>query len=532
MRSLLTALTAFSLAPLIATAPSSNHPSCSPDLIKCNHIPGIKILSLTANAVTNYSTTTFQNGDTPSANWTGLDFCNVTVTYTHPHHNNDRIVLSTWLPPKDDWNGRFQGVGGGGYIAGWGPQGLAPAVAAGYAASSTDAGVVGEDASGWALGKDGEVDGERLRDFAYVSLGDLATIGKAVTDSYYGEAPRHSYWTGCSTGGRQGMELAQRFPGAFDGILAAAPAINWPSFQVADVWAQVVMHALDYYPLPCELEFLTAAVVEACDGLDGLSDGVVSRPDLCQFSVQSLVGEKNGCPGKQNTVTTQAAQIAEATWKGPITPKGEPLYPGLHQDAPISGLPGLTLANTNCTSPNRSSCSPSPFPVGAEWISYFLKQDPTFNPSTLSKADFTKIFHRSLSLYQNIIGTANPDLSAFKSHGGKILSWQGMADQLVPPAGTAAYYDSVLALDPAAAEFYRLFFAPGTYHCVAGLAPYPYDSLDVLVRWVERGEVPETLNAVNRTVDGDGARRPLCPYPRVQVYVGGDGGSVDSFSCA
>ena len=122
-------------------------------------------------------------------------------------------------------------------------------------------------------------------------------------------------------------------------------------------------------------------------------------------------------------------------------------------------------------------------------------------------------------------------MSAFKAEGGKILSWQGLADQLVPPDDTAQYYNQVLSLDPAATDFYRLFFAPGTYHCAAGIAPYPYDTPDTLVKWVEEGDAADTLTAVNRTYTGDGAVRPLCPYPRIQTYVGGDGQTPASFTC-
>ena len=504
---------------------------CSHAAISCHDIPGVKVLDLRAIEVHNFEWKTFQNGDIPAANWTGLNFCNVTVTYTHPGRD-DKINVQTWLPLHGTWNGRFQGTGGGGYIAGWGSESLTPAVAAGYAASSSDAGVTSNnDASTWALLKPGEVNLPLLEDFAYIALNDLALIGKAVTQSYYGKAPAHSYWTGCSTGGRQGMMLAQRYPTAFDGILALAPAINWPSFQVAGLWPQVVMHKLQYYPEPCELEFLTAAAVKACDDLDGLKDGVVSRPELCTFDARTLVGRKNSCTGKQNAVTSHAAEIAQATWNGPVSPLGEKLWYGFHQDAPLTGLPGYSLAYTNCTSSDRSSCVGIPFAVGEEWIRLFVVRDPKFDTSKTTEEQFTNIFHHSVEEHQSIIGTADPDLSAFHDAGGKILSWQGMADQLIPPDGTIQYYDQVLRRDPKAADYYRLFFVPGTYHCEAGLAPYPYESLDTLVRWVEKGEVPDTLMAVNRTSNGVGATRPLCPYPKVQIYVGGDGSTLDSFVC-
>ena len=149
----------------------------------------------------------------------------------------------------------------------------------------------------------------------------------------------------------------------------------------------------------------------------------------------------------------------------------------------------------------------------------------------MTAKQYANVFHRSIAAFQAAIGTANPDMSAFKAAGGKILSWQGLADQLVPPDGTAQYYDQVLSLDPAATDFYRLFFAPGTYHCAAGIAPHPYDTLDTLVKWVEEGNAPDTLTAANRTSTEDGAVRLLCPYPRIQTYVGGDGQIPASFTC-
>ena len=219
-----------SVALSAAVTGASSQNACSRQTIHCNQLPGIKILKVASNEVNDLSLSTFQNGDIPTANWTGLNFCNVTVTYTHPDQD-DRINVQTWLPLEDKWNGRFQGTGGGGYIAGWGSESLAPAVAAGYAASSTDAGVIGEDASAWALLKLGQVDQKRLENFAYVSLNDLSLIGKAVTESYYGKPPSYSYWTGCSTGGRQGMMLAQRYPEAFNGILALAPRSTGHPFR-------------------------------------------------------------------------------------------------------------------------------------------------------------------------------------------------------------------------------------------------------------------------------------------------------------
>ena len=530
MKYLLQMAACCSATQLVVASPLTLQPACSSASIVCHDLPDIEVLNIIADQVNNFKFETSQIGDIPAANWTNLNFCNVTVTYTHPSRN-DTINVNTWLPLEDQWNGRFQGTGGASYVAGLGPESLAPAVAAGYAASSTDAGLIQEDASTWALLRPGEVDRIKLEDFASVSLNDLSLIGKAVTESYYGRPPSHSYWSGCSTGGRQGMMLAQRYPEAFDGVLALAPAINWPPFVVADYWPQLIMNQLKYYPRPCELEYLTAAAIEACDELDGLRDGVVSRPDLCTFTAKHLIGTKNLCSGEENTVTAQAAAIADAAWSGPTGPSGQHLWPPYHIDAPLTGLPGISLAFTNCTGLNRSSCVPEPFPVSEEWITLFVEKDPKFDPTKMTNEEYAQIFHRSVAEYQHIIGTANPDLSAFKQAGGKILSWHGLADQLIAPSGTALYYDAVLGQDPAAADFYRLFFAPNTWHCQAGSAPYPYDSLQVLVDWVENGVAPDTLTAVNRTVAGDRATRPLCLYPKVQTYVAGDGETPASFTC-
>ena len=328
------------------------------------------------------------------------------------------------------------------------------------------------------------------------------------------------------------MMMAQRYPTAYDGILALAPAINWVFLLGTIYWPQEIMNMLDYYPRPCELEYLTAAAIEACDELDGVKDGIISLPDLCNFDPRVLIGEINTCDSEENKVTWQAAAIAAGTWTGFTNQEGGRLWYGLFQDAPLTNLPGLTLADTTCTSEERSSCTGAPFPPGEEWIRLFIEKDPDFDTSNLTYAEFVDVFYRSIEEYSSIINTADPDLSAFRDNGGKLLTWHGMADQLIMPNGTTSYYERVLECDADAAEFYRVFLAPGTLHCAAGVGPYPYDSLDRLVAWVESDEAPDTLIALNRTAAGDDATRPLCPYPKVQTYTGGDPDLLESFTCA
>jgi feruloyl esterase len=167
-----------------------------------------------------------------------------------------------------------------------------------------------------------------LENFASRSLGEMAILGKILTNLYYGEEVKWSYWHGCSTGGRQGMMVAQKFPGSFDGVLAVAPAINWSMFVVGEVWSQVVMNALGYWPERCELEFVTEEAVRECDGLDGVADGIVGAPGLCGYDAMSVVGRVFDCEGEERTVSREAAEIVNAAWKGPVDGDGKALWFG------------------------------------------------------------------------------------------------------------------------------------------------------------------------------------------------------------
>lgn len=222
--------------------------TCKAAAIPLPELFGAEILSLSASTVTNYSASLIQIDSHFPINVAGLNFCNVSVQYTHPGQN-DRINVQVWLP-LSQWNGRFMGTGGGGWATELGALSLSYAVSQGYSAVATDGGHVYDltgDPTPWALTSPGNVNWALLQDFAAVALDDAATIGKAVTTTYYGSPPKYSYWNGCSTGGRQGLMMAQRYPSQYDGILAVAPAIDWPSFVVAQYWPQIVMNQLGLY---------------------------------------------------------------------------------------------------------------------------------------------------------------------------------------------------------------------------------------------------------------------------------------------
>ncbi len=508
----------------------SKHPPppksvCCSDAIVPPNVFGSEVLSVTAAAVENFAIDVpYSFINLVPSNLTNLNFCNVTITYTHPGQG-DTIHLTVWLPKR--WNGRFMGTGGGGYETGFNTPTLSQAISLGYSAASTDGGhpydPSNNTAKPWALVSPGNVNYNLLQDFASVALDDMARMGKAVTASYYGTPPKYSYWNGCSTGGRQGLMMAQRYPGDYDGILAGAPAIYWSTFLPGEYWPQQVMNRLNYYPPACELNALTEAAINACDGLDGLVDGIISVPGLCHFDPRTVVGQSFNCSGTEAKISYGAAIVALSSWTGPRSTKRAFQWYGVPYDATL-----LALAATTCDTVTQAPCSGVPFVLAVDWIDLFVEKNPAFDITNMSYSQWDDIFHLSINEYDSIIGTDDPDLSAFKTSGSKMISWHGLADPLIPPNGTFHYYDQVMAGDPSAHDYYRLFEAPGVGHCMGGVGAFPVSIFESLVQWVEDGVAPVTLNGTNLA---SGMKRNLCMYPLVSAYIGGDPSLASSYKC-
>lgn len=442
-------------------------------------------------------------------------YCEITVTLTHPGAG-DHARVKVWAP-VENWSGRFLAAGGSAYAAGdFGVQ-LAQGVKSGFAVGSTDAGHVLDflDVSSWAL-SNGKVNQPLLENFASRSVHDLAVVGKAATKQYYGRAASYSYWNGCSTGGRQGYMEAQRYPDDFDGIVAAAPAVNWGKWAVAAQWPNVVINQEHNIPSVCEFDAFTAAAVKACDRLDGVTDGVIGRPESCHWDPAALIGKKIECEGKVETISAADAAVVRKIWQGP---KG--LWYGLNRGGGFSGL-----ANTQGGLANA-------FPVSNVWIQYFVKQQPAFDTSKITYRQFAELFRQSQAQYGDVIGTDDPDLSAFQKAGGKLVSWHGLADQLIFPQGTVDYRKKVeRTVDGRTDDFYRLFLAPGAAHCQSGAGPAPTDPLAAVIKWVEEGKAPSTLPAELTDATGKHVTRNLCRYPQVSKYLGhGDPANASSYRC-
>ncbi|KXH64542.1 tannase and feruloyl esterase [Colletotrichum salicis] len=545
MRSLSTFLTLLHLADWVTPAQSDATPSgntaanqqpCSPGAFEFpTELEGADLVGVTASAVRDLTfnpQTPEGRAAIPSA---GVSFCNVTVKYVHTGFD-DVTQVQIWLPSVEAWNGRFVGVGGGGYSAGqFGSEKVVATLAQGYATSSTDAGhdyTTWEEAP-WALKKDGTVNERLLVNYAHVAVHDMTVIAKSIVAQYYSQTPEYSYWSGCSTGGRQGIIEAQRYPGDYDGILSGAPAVNQPSLIISTYWPQFVMNQMGVYPHICELIFMTQFAVDACDELDGVKDSIIADPDKCPFDPASVVGKELDCGNMKMVMSAEAAEVAREIWRGPHGADGKPLWlsKGYPKGAPFTGRFGL--GNTNCSVPD-SPCVGRPFQMSVEWIRNLVHKDPSYDVSSMTFADLEAAYDTSRREFDSIIGANNPDLSEFKRLGRKMISWHGLADECVTMRTSRDYYDRVLAVDEAADGYYRHFEAPGVYHCY-GLNGtfYPLKGLETLRAWVEEGKTPAVMDGfkLSGRNDSTAPTRPLCAYPATVKYTGGDADKKESWVC-
>jgi hypothetical protein len=437
-------------------------------------------------------------------------WCRVTATITHPP-SGDRVKIFIGLPVTN-WNGRFRGNGGGGFSGG-SASSLRGPVTQGYAAAATDTGHEGGSGS-FALDANGGLNWQAIQDNAYLGIHEMTVTGKALTKAFYGRAPRYSYFVGGSTGGRQGLMEAQRYPDDYDGILSGCPAINWHRFIPAILWPQVVMVDAKNFVSKARLDAATAAAIAACEQADGVNDGVIDDPGRCNYDPKALVGTKVG----DETFTEADAEVIRKIWQGPRGQDGRFLWHGLSRGTDLFALAGT----------RGSPLTGRPFSIPLEWFQYFLLQDPKWDFTTLTPAGFELRFNQSVEQYGDVIGTDDPDLTRFRDRGGKIIIYHGLADQLIPAEGTIDYYKRVQQKmgGVKTAQFARLFLAPGVDHGFRGAGATPVGQMEAIIRWVEEGKAPDKLIAERRDATGKIiGRRPLFPYPQVAKYKGS--GSTD-----
>jgi tannase/feruloyl esterase len=429
------------------------------------------------------------------------EVCQVAATL-RPTADSD-IKIEVWLPPRDGWNEKFQAVGNGGWSGAIVTTGLEAAVRRGYAAASTDTGHQGSSAS-FALGHP-----EKLIDYAWRSEHEMTVKAKAIIAAFYGTAPKLSYWTGCSAGGKQAMQEAQRFPEDFDGIVAGAPGLDWIARATLSMWVAQVAAKDDASSIPpAKFPAVHAAALAACDAADGLADGVIEDPSRCSFDPKTIECQGADAP---TCLTAPQVETARKIYAGP----GRGIAPGLERGSE----PGW-----------GTFAGPRPFGIGFDYFKYVVFADPNWDFRTLN---FDSDIVRARKLDADRINATDPDLSAFRRHGGKLLQYHGWADPQIPPASSVAYYESVLkAMGPSVPDFYRLFMVPGMAHCGGGDGASEFDMFAALEQWVEHHKPPAQVPA-SRKRDGKVDRtRLLCPFPQVSRYSGtGNPDDAANFTC-
>jgi feruloyl esterase len=435
-------------------------------------------------------------------------FCRVFVTIA-PTADSD-IKAEVWLPLRG-WNQKFQAVGNGDAAGVISYDAMVEAIRRGYATSSTDTGHVGNTMA-FALGHR-----EKYVDFGYRAVHQMTVSAKAIVEAFYGTAPSHSFWNGCSQGGRQGITEAIRYPADFDAIIAGAPAIAHMQLHALRLALNKFVHrSSDSYIPPEKYRAIHRAALNACDTLDGVDDGLIANPSRCRFD-PAILECRNGDDGSCLT----AAQVETA--RGMYAPITDPATGQAVSAALLQ--PGSELGWGRLAGPQPLTNAVEPFKYVV-----FKNEEWDWRAFRLS----TDLPH-ALRVDDGIINRTDPNLQSFFDAGGKLLMYHGWSDPQVPPLATIAYFNAVLKAtnESRRGTAIELYMQPGVNHCWGGDGPDTFDPLGAVDEWMRSGRAPARITALQTSETGVNRTRPLCPYPQVAQYVGN--GSIDraeNFRCA
>jgi feruloyl esterase len=419
--------------------------------------------------------------------------------------SDSEIEMEAWLP--DNWNGKFQFVGGGGWAGIISYPAMVSAVLEGYATASTDTGHKGGNAL-FAINHP-----EKVVDFAYRAVHETTVQTKALIAKYYERPARVSYWNGCSTGGRQGLMEAQKFPDDFDAIIAGAPANYQTHLHAWDLSVAVpVLNNPAAALTPAKLTALSEAAVNACDMQDGVKDGLISNPRACKFDPSVMLCKGADGPNCLTQPQLDAVKRAYATTK---TKSGDAVFPGKEPGSEYQWMAFLGGQNAPGVS------------VGSFQVAY---NDTNWDAKGFDVDRDLKIVDEKVG---SIINAVNPDLSAFKAHGGKLLLYHGWNDTAISPGNTINYYESVLKkMGGKQDDFVRLYMAPGMQHCGGGPGPNQINYMAIMERWRENNQTPASIEAYHVANNRVDMTRPLCAYPQVATYKGtGSVNDAANFVC-
>ena len=449
--------------------------------------------------------------------------------------NGQHFGIGIELRLPTDWNGRFAFQGGGGldgilhasYGSVFGTM-LPPALARGFAVVSTDGG----HRSKTMLDAHFGLDQQARLDYAYNALDKTTLVAKAVLSAFYGRKPDFSYFIGCSNGGRNGMIAAERFPTYFDGIVSGDPTFRLAWTNVDQAWNEIVLARAapkdaDGRPIiskalsDSDLNLVSNAVLKACDAKDGLKDGMINDFQACHFDPAVL--ECKG-PKTDSCLAPEQVTALKELMGGPHDSKGRQLYAPFPYDTGISA-PAFRQMHFG-TSPN-GVMNAADATLGFDSLRYYAMTppDPDFN---VMKFDFD---HDTARIHETSkINDADATYLETFAHHGKLILYHGLSDQGLSPLDTVAWYDKLKASTGGTTQDWaRLFLVPGMTHCSGGKATDRFDMLTAIQNWVEKGQAPDRVIARGKSFPG--VSRPLCPYPKVARYVGGDPKSEQSFDC-
>jgi Tannase and feruloyl esterase len=462
------------------------------------------------------------------------DFCRVAGVIKPS--SDSYIRFEVWLP-SSGWNEKYLGVGNGGFAGAIDYRALNANVKRGYATAATDTGHEGDgtDAT-WAYKRP-----EKIADFGYRAVHLTTENAKALIRAFYTRSQQHAYFDSCSNGGRQALMEAQRFPEDFDGILAGAPANNWTGLlSNGIVLAKEVYAKPEGYISSVKIPAIAAAVIEACDGQDGLQDGILNDPSKCRFDPSSLLCKG---PESRECLTQPQIESLKMIYGGGRNTKGQQVFPGLVPGAE-DGPGGWTSWITG-RAPGQSA-------IGAfvdDYFRYMVLENPTW---TSFSADVGTALPLATQKTARDLNATDPDLGRFASRGGKLILYHGWNDPAISALNTVHYYEAVQHAmgTEKAGSFVRLYMVPGMQHCTGGPGPNSFGQLgtttargdqrgiySALEQWVEKGMTPGDIIATkyvdNNSSKGVQITRPICPYPQIARYNGsGDKNDASSFTCS
>jgi feruloyl esterase len=428
-------------------------------------------------------------------------FCRV-IVQVKPTTDSD-IDVEVWLPTAN-WNGKYMAVGSGGWGGSIAYEAMAEALRRGYATSATDDGHKGASGS-FVLGHS-----EKLVDFAYRAEHEMTMQAKALIKAFYGKDAHYSYWNGCSGGGREGLLQAARYPDEFDGVIAGDPANIRRNAWAMWLAVKTFKDPADAIPAS-KYAMIHRAVLNACDGKDGLKDGLIEDPESCTVDFKALECKAEDRP---DCLTVKQVKTAETIVSPAMTTSGEILFPRLE--------PGTEMRWA------RLAGGPDPGELFWDEFRYVVYQDSNWDWKAF---ELERDAARAHAIDKDV-DELQPNLSEFAKHGGKLLIYHGWADQQVAPGSSVEFYKSAIAESGNGSDWIRLFMLPGMGHCSGGEGPDRFDKIAVMDDWVEHAKIPDQI-LTSHMMDGKVDRtRPACAYPQIAKYKGsGNVDNANNFVC-